>query len=181
MAEKGIIGVGPPPSNKQSVCVQSERNWIWPHFHAYHTSSLLLTRTKIKSSKFVMNWNFSVEKLISPRDWFSLAELLQTSENSRQIALVWPWWCLFLGQWHWVHRVRVYSVKPEQASTGHHSPPGCQGAGGWSLGRKLPSRPDRARLVRRSGWSKGVPSWALGCVSADIGLGGKENEISLVR
>lgn len=148
-----------------------------PHFPSSHVAQNQIVQMCDELESFhdkIFNWFFKKKKK-------KFLIYFSSAENIRQVKapLVRLWRRLFLGQRLWGHRVRVYSVTPEQASTGHRSPPGCQGAGGWSLGRKLPSRPARARSVRRSGWSKGAPSWALGCAPADIGLQDKENDICL--
>lgn len=55
-------------------------------------------------------------------------------------------------------------------STGRRSPLGCREEEDWSLGRRRPSRPDPVLSERRSGSSRGGPSWALGCEFAATGL-----------
>lgn len=55
-------------------------------------------------------------------------------------------------------------------STGRRSPLGRREEEDWSLGRRLPSRPDPVLSERRSGSLMGAPSWALGCEFAATGL-----------
>lgn len=152
-----IIGTVPPPSYQRvCVCVYSMEE---SHFSSsplfFPLLLLLLTCTEIKSAKFVMNRNLNL-KLITDLFFRHL-----TGPGSSGLA-----------RGTRGHRVRASNRAsgPSRAFTGHRFPPGCRGAGGWSRGRKLPSRPGRALSGRRSGWWRDAPSWALGCVSADTDL-----------
>lgn len=71
-------------------------------------------------------------------------------------------WCW----WYWGHGsvLRNYirelfgHVVPLLVSTGHHSPPGLPAAGGWSQGRRLPSRPVLSLSALHSDSSTDAPS-----------------------
>lgn len=75
---------------------------------------------------------------------------------------------------------RPLSESQTVGSTDPRSPPGPPAGGGWSRGRRRPSRPDLAPSGQRSGWWKAAPSWVWGgwAAATELRGGGKEGSVS---
>ncbi len=186
MKNKVIIGIL-PPSSKHVLCVcvcvcvcvkcASEpsslfTSRIWPLLSTHITSPQKTTEIKVKQ----MDLRWRNDNTKNQTLW---GNALQLSPSLFKVnrSLFHPTpargFCWEMGGDYGVRWIKGLGSKVRSsllASTGRHSPLGCQEEEDWSLGRRLPSRPDPVLSERRSGSLMDAPSWASGCESAATGL-----------